>query len=183
MMTCWCRRHLEVYFINVMYSLIVPVPVMISQHCHPSCTLQQSSRFTELRRATAPKATSLWESPLSAGQTCLMPLISRGPLRNSGCHVTSHASRTQLTPPASSYSGPKLVLGLILGSRTWHCWSLILGPRHQPRHSCVFASSKVSSHLGYRGSQGPPFVHRYQMLPIEEPSWGVFLFNSAQMWG
>lgn len=68
----------------------------------------------------------------SASQPNLFDAIHhRGTLRNSGCRVTLHASRTQLTPLASGYCGPKLVLGLIFGSRTWHCWSLILGPEYQ----------------------------------------------------
>lgn len=87
----------------------------------------------------------------------------RGALRKCRCHVTLHASRTQLTPDALGYCRPKLVLGLILGSRTWHCWSLSLGPEYVCSFSLPVARSSILCLLLYRNVLSPWIVCSYSI--------------------
>jgi len=91
------------------------------------------------------------ESPLSAGQTCFMTLI----LRNSGCRVTSHASRTQLTPLASGCRGPEFVFGAYLWIENttlliFDFWSQTISAARSPLYSGTLGLRGLGLYFGIK---------------------------------
>lgn len=60
-----------------------------------SVCIEQNSKFTKRTRPFHPRPRAR-DHLQSAHRTCLMPLSSGVSLRNSGCRVTLHASRTPL---------------------------------------------------------------------------------------
>lgn len=145
----------------------------VVDHCHVFCHCSGasddltalSSSVYKLHRplglhgcetASAPGATSAWESTVSR------PNLSRSrssqgynPLETPGVGWHRMQVEHSWPPQASGYRGPKLVLALISGSRTWHCWSLIFfGGVSVPSVSLSSPPARSPLTLATRGVKG-----------------------------
>ncbi len=83
--------------------------------------------------------------------------------------------KNTVDPSASGYCGPKLVLGLILGAWTWHCWSLILGSI-SPVNLFLLPLARSPLTLGTFVTQGLLFYWGLVQPERRQRQW-LFLLN------